>query len=152
MLPTTHLTQSHNMGTKHNTSQQQHYRSQTTQMQNGFNQMQPPARTFGVALDMSKAFDTVDNSHTHRVAATNKHSTHHHQIHRKLYQRTQILHNIQKRRIHILQHTNPKQVCPKAGCSHPYYSMYTHLTYGQIPLITYHDKQQMGKTSKGSAL
>ena len=30
---------------------------------NGFNQMAPPARTITVALDMSKAFDTV-NTHT----------------------------------------------------------------------------------------
>ena len=30
----------------------------------GFNQMDPPARTITVALDMSKAFDTI-NIHTH---------------------------------------------------------------------------------------
>ena len=42
----------------------------------GFNQMAPPARTITVALDMSKAFDTI--THTNQKAATDKHSRHNH--------------------------------------------------------------------------
>ena len=43
----------------------------------GFNQMTPPVRTITVALDMSKAFDTI-NIHTYQKAATDQHSMHNH--------------------------------------------------------------------------
>ena len=50
---------------KRNTQQSQHYTVHTLNntVTKGFNQMAPPARTITVALDMSKAFDTV-NIHT----------------------------------------------------------------------------------------
>ena len=63
-----------------------------------FNQMAPPARTITVALNMSKAFDTI-NIHTNQEAATYKHSRHNHYVHRKLHQGTQSLHNIYKSHI-----------------------------------------------------
>ena len=43
----------------------------------GFNQLASPARTITVALDMSKAFDTI-HTHTNQKAATDKHSRHNH--------------------------------------------------------------------------
>ena len=55
--------------------------------------MAPPARTITVALDMSKAFDTI-NIHTNQKAATDKHSRHNHYVHHKLHQGTQSLHNL----------------------------------------------------------
>ena len=48
---------------KRNTQQSQHYTRLTTPSQRGSTKWLPPARTITVALDMSKAFDTV-NIHT----------------------------------------------------------------------------------------
>ena len=50
------------MGTKHNTTVTALHTLNNT-VANGFNQMAHPARTITVALDMSKAFDTI-NKHT----------------------------------------------------------------------------------------
>ena len=56
------------MGTKHNTPQQEHTNNTIVKYSN---QMQPPARTIVVVVDVSKAFDTVNiHTHTHRKAAT----------------------------------------------------------------------------------
>ena len=63
----------------------------------GFNQNTPPERTITVALDMSKAFDT--HSHTHTQTTQNKHPTPHYLIHRKLHQKTQSIHHMQKQNI-----------------------------------------------------
>ena len=51
-----------NMVIKRITQQSQHYTRLTTSSQRSspFNQMAPPVRTITVALDMSKAFDTVN--------------------------------------------------------------------------------------------
>ena len=58
-----------------------------TNVEKGFNQMAPPARTITVTFDNQKA-------------ATDQHSRHNHEFNRKLHQGTQILHNIQKPYIH----------------------------------------------------
>ena len=51
----------HGYKTQHSTVTELHTLNNT--VEKGFNQMAPPARTIIVALDMSKAFDTI-NIHT----------------------------------------------------------------------------------------
>ena len=63
----------------------------------GYSKWLPPARTITVAIDMSKAFDTIN---IHTLIRKLIHSRHNHEIHRKLYQGTQSLPNIQKPHIH----------------------------------------------------
>ena len=113
------------MGTKHNTPQQEHYISQITQFAKYSNQMQPPALTIVVVVDVSKAFDTI-NIHTligkplqsisypppsNSVQTISKNA--------KLTQHSATTHH---------QHANIKLACPKEASYHSYYSTYTHLT------------------------
>ena len=58
-IPNTHM--QHGYKTQHSTVTALHTLNNT--VAKGFNQMAPPARTITVALDMSKAFDTI-NIHT----------------------------------------------------------------------------------------
>ena len=92
-----------------------HNNSTTYQKQHNCKRFEPndTTSTHVVALDMSKAFDTVKHSHTHRKAVTNKHPTHLHQMHCKQHQRMQSLHiqNIQKPQIH----NTPNQTCLAQG-------------------------------------
>ena len=53
------------------------YHNKIFQLKKGFNQMAPHVRTITVALDMSKAFDTI-NIHTYQEPATDQHSRHNH--------------------------------------------------------------------------
>ena len=80
----------HGYKTQHSTVTALHTLNNT--VAKGFNQMAPPARTITVALDMNKAFDTI-NIHTliRKLLQTNIPGTN---IHRKLHQGTQSLHNI----------------------------------------------------------
>ena len=59
----------------------------------GFNQMAPPARTITVALDMSKAFDTVNTQHPYFnwKAATDQHPWYDFKVRCELHQGTQSL-------------------------------------------------------------
>ena len=63
LLPyiTANITTQHGYKIQHSSETTQHTLNNTVAM--GFNQMAPPARTIIVALDMSKAFDTI-NIHT----------------------------------------------------------------------------------------
>ena len=65
----------------------------------GFNQMAPLARTITVALDMSKAFDTI-NMHTVIRKLLHNMYRYNHEAHRKLHQGTQNQHYIHKSHIH----------------------------------------------------
>ena len=56
----------------------------------GFNQMAPPAQTITVALNMSKAFDTV-NTHPNWKAATDQHPWYYFKVRCELHQGTQSL-------------------------------------------------------------
>ena len=53
-----------------NTLQRQHYTLDNT-VEKGLNQMDPPARTLTVALNMSKAFDTNINTVIRKLLRTN---------------------------------------------------------------------------------
>ena len=66
----------HGYKTQHSTVTALHTVSNT--VAKGFNQMAPPARTITVALDMSKAFDTINIHTLIRKAATYQHFRHNH--------------------------------------------------------------------------
>ena len=66
----------HGYNTQHSTVTALHTLNNT--VAKVFNQMAPPARTIIVALDMSKAFDTINNTHTNQKDATDKHFRHNH--------------------------------------------------------------------------
>ena len=66
----------HGYKTQHSTVTELHTLNNT--IAKGFNQMTHVALTITVALDMSKAFDTIKHTHTNQKAATGKHSRHNH--------------------------------------------------------------------------
>ena len=85
-----HISTQHGFKSNHSTSTVLHNINNT--ITTGFNQNKPPERTITVALDMIKAFDTVN-------IYTLTHKLHHSQIHRKLHQRPRSIHHIQKQNI-----------------------------------------------------
>ena len=76
----------HGYKTQHSTVTALHTLNNT--VAKGFNQMAPPARTITVALDMSKAFDTVN---THWKASTDQHPRYDFKVRCELHQGTQSL-------------------------------------------------------------
>ena len=88
-----HISRQHGFKSNHSTSTALHTINNT--IAPGFNQNNEPERTITVALDMSKAFESV-NIHKNY---TKQPSTCHYQIHSKLHQRTQSIHHIQKQNI-----------------------------------------------------
>ena len=76
----------HGYKTQHSTVTAQHTLNNT--VAKGFNQMVPTARTITVALDISKAYDTIKHTHTNQKADTDQDSKNTHYVHRKLHQGT----------------------------------------------------------------
>ena len=74
------ITTQHGFKTKHSTNTALHNINNT--VATGFNQSIPPTRTIAVALDMSKAFDTVN---IHPLIDKLTHTNISHTIHRKLH-------------------------------------------------------------------
>ena len=107
----------HGYKTQHSTVTALHPLNNT--VAKGFNQMAPPVRTITVALDMSKAFDTI-NTHTNQKAVTDLSTSQTTSRDAKPTQHIEITHP---------NNVNLKLAFHKVVSFHPHYSTFTPQTY-----------------------
>ena len=114
----------HGYKTQHSTVTALHTLNNT--VAKGFNQMAPPARTITVALDMSKAFDTI-NIHTliRKLLQTNIPST----IIKFIANYIKGRKAYTTYRNHTSNNVNSKLAFHKVASFHPHYSTFTPQTY-----------------------